>query len=254
LFRVFPGPRGQSPAPRRTPSPYRCLAAIRAGNDGWKRQASQTRLVTLFTCATTGCIRVTRGPAAQFEPGSNSFPGDRQIRQSLKSELIRCKKVKAARLIRPLGDRWRCNAFGSRERFIRIGGCHRLRAQVEDRPDRRGRHQKGERCPLGNRRRDRDLAIPGGGGHRVAGRVRQRGLVWVAEIPNETTEIVTPPAAVPAATEKETLARPSTSPGPISPNVPGMPTVSRVARSLVGNDNIGREALWLSSKPLPAKM
>ncbi len=46
-------------------------------------------------------------PAAQFELGSNTLPGDRQIRQSRKSELIRCECVNAIRLVRPLGNRWR---------------------------------------------------------------------------------------------------------------------------------------------------
>ena len=35
-------------------------------------------------------------PAARFEPGSNTLAGHRQIRQSRKSESIRCKRVKAA--------------------------------------------------------------------------------------------------------------------------------------------------------------
>jgi hypothetical protein len=62
----------------------------------------------LFTCATTGCIRIA-GIAAHFEPGSNTLPGDRQMRQSRKSELIRCKLVKATRWVPPLVEnRWRC--------------------------------------------------------------------------------------------------------------------------------------------------
>jgi hypothetical protein len=99
----FSGSDGASPS-RNHARPFSVLPARATVTHHWKlapivtihlavvcpphgnAQASQTQLDTLFTCATTDRIPA---PAALVEPGPKTLPGDRQICQSRKSELIR---------------------------------------------------------------------------------------------------------------------------------------------------------------------